>query len=483
MDFFFDNQIRRYLLQFMRIFSNINVRNGPDANGLYTIQRVPIMYGDPSVMVAQLIKGASENTMMPSPMFSAYIDSIKLSPNRRQDTQYVGKVSTIEREFNPQITAYGQNPGIRQDVERYMPVPYDLYLKLDVWTTNIETKLQIFEQIGVIFNPSIQLQQNSNLLDWTSIFEVWLEDFTFTNRSIPQGSEQERDVMSYKFKVPVWINPPAKLKRSTLVAEIVTNVFDVANVDGLRKSVNDEYDPFRTCFDGIPIQIVTTVGNYKISVVKSSNGDEIHLLNEYGQENPDLSWQDLIQKYGQITPNVTCVRLKLDPNLDVTDSDIIGYIAVDPNRKNVLFFTLDIDTLPPNTISPITNIIDPTEVWPGNGLPLSTPGQRYLLTSTSSNGEEPVIPPLVPTSPWGSNLLAYPNDIIEFNGNEWRVIFDSKNSVGKNYVINNANSCQYMFDSASKEWTYTYYGVYNQGYWRVDNLIQAPNGTTINIYE
>jgi hypothetical protein len=467
----------------MRIFSDIKIRNGPDANGLYTIQRVPMMYGDPSWMVAQLIKGASENTMLPNPMFSVYIDSIKMAPNRRQDTQYVGKVSTIERQFDAQTQTYGADPGVRQDVERYMPVPYDLYLKLDVWTPNITTKLQLFEQIGMIFNPSLQLQQNSNLLDWTSIFEVWLEDYTFTNRSIPQGGEEERDVMSFKFKVPIWINPPAKLKRSGLIAEIVTNVFYTPDVGDVKGRVEGEYDPFRTCIGGIPVQIVTTEGNYKISVARTITGDEITLLNSNGQVDPDISWQSLIQKYGQITENITKIRLKLDPNLDVTDSDIIGGIEQDPLRQNILLFTPDVDTLPPNTISPIAAIIDPTEVWPGSGLPAAVPGQRYLLTSHDSAGEEPAIPPGVNTSPWGSNIVAYPNDIIEFNGTGWSVVFDSRNSTGKNYVVNNENASQYMFDAATQFWTYTYYGVYSPGYWRIDNIIQAPDGTTISNYE
>ena len=265
MDFFYDGQVRRYLVQFMRIFSDIKIRIGPDANGLYTIQRVPIMYGDPSWMVAQLIKGASENTLLPNPMFSAYIDSIKPAPNRRQDTQYVGKISTVERRFNQETQTYSSEPGLRQDVDRYMPVPYDMILKLDVWTSNTNIKLQIFEQLSIIFNPSIQLQQNSNLLDWTSIFEVWLEDYTWTNRSIPQGGEEERDVTTFKFKVPIWINPPAKLKRSGLIAEIVTNVFYTPDVADTKLRIEGEYDPFRTCLGGIPVQIITTEGNYKIS--------------------------------------------------------------------------------------------------------------------------------------------------------------------------------------------------------------------------
>lgn len=468
-------------MQFMRIFSDIKIRNGPDANGLYTIQKVPIMYGDPSSMVAQLIKGASENTMLPAPMFSAWIENIKMAPKRRQDTQYVGKVSTVEREFDDQTQTYGNGPGVRQDVERYMPVPYDLTFRLDVWTTNTVNKLQIMEQILTIFNPSVQLQQNSNILDWTSIFEVWLEDIVWTNRSIPQGADEQRDVMSFKFKVEAWINPPAKLKRSSLIAEIVTNVFNVADVADVSGRIDKEYDPFRTCIGGIPVQIVTTEGNYRISVTKNGAVEEITLLNEYGQVDPRLSWEDLIQKYGQITPNITKIRLKLDPNLDVSDSDVIGGIVQDPTRQNVLFFTPDIDTLPANTILPIAGIIDPTEIFPGYGLPVAFPGQRYLLASNNSVGEEAAIPPGVATSPWGPTVVAYPNDIIEFNGITWNVIFDSRNAVGKNYVVNNENGSQYTFDGVS--WSYTYFGVYSPGYWRIDNIISAPDGTTISNYE
>jgi hypothetical protein len=350
-----------------------------------------------------------------------------------------------------------------------------MFVNLDVWTSNMTTKLQIFEQISVIFNPSIQLQQNSNLLDWTSIFEVFLEDYTFTNRSIPQGGEEERDIMTFEFKIPIWINPPAKVKRSTLIAEIVSNVFYSKDVDSDRAKIQGDYDPFRTCIEGIPVQIITTEGNYKISVRKSYNTDVITLLNQYGQEDPELSWFKLIEAYGQITPDITKLRLKLDPDIDSDAGDVIGNIDVNYDNPAELFFGVDVDTLPQATLPPIMGIIDPTEVWPGNHLPLAAAGQRYLLTSSDSIGEEPAIPPGVETSPWGRDIIAYPNDIIEFDGVYWRVIFDSKNSVGKNYVVNNANSSQYVFDSLTRHWAYTYYGEYQPGYWRVDNIIKLPD--------
>src|SRR5215471_1513045 len=283
MDYFYDCQVRRYLVQFMRIFSDIKIRNGPDANGMYSLSRVPIIYGDPSSMVAQLIKGQSENTLTPSPMMSAYIDSIKMAPERRQDTQYVQPASSIEREFDRTTNTYGPGPGIRYTVDRYMPVPYDAYFKLDVWTTNVTNKLQILEQIWMIFNPSLMLQQNQNIFDWTSIFEVWMEDVTWTNRSIPQGTDIQRDVASMRFKVPIWINPPAKVKRSTLIAEIVNRVYNVSDIKAIEDAIlpDQYYDPF-SCFDEFPIQIVTTPGQYKVSVAMGKTGkDEVTLLHPY----------------------------------------------------------------------------------------------------------------------------------------------------------------------------------------------------------
>lgn len=481
MDYFFDNQLKRYLLTFMRTFSSIKVRNGPDTNGLFSISQVPILYGDPSYIAAQIIKGASENTMLPSPMFSAWIENVKLNDQRRQDSQYVGTVSTIEREFNQQTQTYGSGPGVRQTVERYMPVPYDFFFRLDVWTTNINTKLQIFEQIVTIFNKSLQLQQNSNILDWTSIFELWLEETIWTNRSIGQLTGDERDVMSFKFKVQGWINPPAKLKRSSLITEIVTQIHMVDDIQNIAAKIDGEYDPFRTCIDTLPIQIVDTVGNYKISVSKGIGPNLITLLNEYGQIDPSLSWFSLIQKYGQITPNITKIRLKLDPNLDITDTDIIGGIVQDPVNQNILFFTPDIDTLPQTNMAPILDIIDPSEMWPGHQLPSVSAGQRYLLASSNSQSEEPAIPDNVHTSPWGQFLVAYTNDIIEYNGISWVVSFNSRAAIGKSYVINNSNGAQYTFFEG--QWSYTYFGTYSAGLWRIDNIIQAPNGITVNNYE
>jgi hypothetical protein len=47
--FFYDQQIRRFLLQFARIFSNFEVAYGRNQAGIDdTLVRVPVRYGDSS---------------------------------------------------------------------------------------------------------------------------------------------------------------------------------------------------------------------------------------------------------------------------------------------------------------------------------------------------------------------------------------------------------------------------------------------------
>jgi hypothetical protein len=39
-------------------------------------------------------------------------------------------------------------------------------MQVDIWSTNEEMKLQILEQILVLFNPAIDFQKNENPFDW-----------------------------------------------------------------------------------------------------------------------------------------------------------------------------------------------------------------------------------------------------------------------------------------------------------------------------
>ena len=75
-----------------------------------------------------------------------------------------------------------------------MPVPYTLQMSVDVWTSNTNQKLQLMEQILVLFNPALEIQSTDNYLDWTSLSYIELQNVQFSSRSVPQGVDEQIDI-------------------------------------------------------------------------------------------------------------------------------------------------------------------------------------------------------------------------------------------------------------------------------------------------
>ena len=98
-------------------------------------------------------------------------------------------------------------------VERLMPTPYTLEMTADIWSTNTDQKLQIMEQILMMFNPSLEIQTTDNYVDWTSLSVVELENVNFSSRSIPVVTESEIDESQLGLKTPIYISPPTKVKK------------------------------------------------------------------------------------------------------------------------------------------------------------------------------------------------------------------------------------------------------------------------------
>lgn len=463
--FFYDEQLRRYILQFLRIFSDFYIELPPDDNGVRAQKRVPVVYGDMSRMVAQILRNNDQNVSMSAPMMSGYITAIDMASDRRQDPMNVNPVRAIERTYNNQTGLYESTVGNRYTVERHMPVPVNLTMNLDIWTTNTTDKFQLIEQIMVIFNPSIQLQTNDNPLDWSSITEVEMTSTNYSSRGVPQGADSSNDFATFTFKITAWINPPAKVKRQSIIEQIVANISAgvVGSIDTDR--IFNPLDNLET-FQELE-KVIVSPGNYRIDVSAiDSTTSRVELLTEYGQSDSTLAWENLFAAYGRIDPDTTTMTLKTEDDIEETFGDIIGSLEVSSTEQNIATFTVDVDTLPTTIGSgPVTNIINPSANYPGDGtLPEAAIGQRYLLLTNNMNyPDEPVISQEA-LGPWGT-VEAYENDIIEFNGTNWFVSFDASEVTAPQYVVNLADSQHYRFDG--DDWVYTYLATYNPGYWRI----------------
>ena len=78
--YFYDRQIRRYIQQFIRLFSGFSVQMGKDDSGLAEMQLVPVRYGDINRMAAHITRENSEN-IPPIPLIPVSYTHLTLPTN------------------------------------------------------------------------------------------------------------------------------------------------------------------------------------------------------------------------------------------------------------------------------------------------------------------------------------------------------------------------------------------------------------------
>lgn len=224
-EFFYDSQIRRFLIQFARIFSNWQVTYGKDSQGNNIYMRVPIQYGDSSRQAATIIANNSASNLPHAPMITYYISGLEYDQKRTQDPYFIEKLNVRQRYFNQETGEYENTQGDAFTVERMMPVPYTLRITVDMWTTNYNQKLELIEQLGVLFNPSMEIQSTDNFIDWTSLSVVYQDGLSFTSRSIPVGTGNPIDILSWKFYMPIWISSAIKVKKLSIIYKVIASIF------------------------------------------------------------------------------------------------------------------------------------------------------------------------------------------------------------------------------------------------------------------
>ena len=457
--YFYDEQIRRFLLQFTRIFSGFQVEYGrEEGTDTPALLRVPIRYGDASRNAQTILQDNSRNSLPSTPLMTFYITGLDYDRPRMQEPYFVSNIAVRQRTYDPATETYETTQGNAFTIERLMPVPYKLTVTLDLWTSNTNQKLQLIEQIVTLFNPSLEVQSTDNYIDWTSLTVVELESTQWTSRTIPQGTESPIDICTMKFALPIWISPPAKVKKLGVIERIIASVYDSQGDANNAITDSDLLLGTRQIFTPYSYQVVLIGNKIQIlrdpSIVDQPNSS---LVPPDIVSDSNLLWPAVIGVYGVLRPGVSQIRL-IQPD----DTEVIGTITLDPNDDRFVLYDVDIDTVPQNTLDPVDAVVNPLLSGPLNGLDSALDGQRYLLTEgTGALGNEG------PAEAWvganGRPLVAAANDIIEYQNGYWRVKFDASAQSSIQYVTNITTGVQYMW--TGETWIKSYQGLYPGGQW------------------
>ena len=105
LDYWYDAQLRRYLMQFMRIFNDFKVSEGK-RDGATFYNKVPVRYADMQRMVAHILRKGSENMVNSTPFIACSINSLLLARDRTMDPMLVSKLQIAERQYDTGTAQY-----------------------------------------------------------------------------------------------------------------------------------------------------------------------------------------------------------------------------------------------------------------------------------------------------------------------------------------------------------------------------------------
>jgi hypothetical protein len=458
---FYSGQVRRFLTQFMRILNNFSVETGRGKDDQIALRPVPVVYGDATRQVANIIRNNSENALNYAPKIACYIRELNYDRERMQNPYHVEKQHLRERDVLEDGT-YSNKLGAGYTVEKVMPSPFRLEVTADIYSSNTDQKLQIMEQILYLFNPDFEIQKSDNYIDWTSLSYVELTGITFSSRSIPVGADTEIDVATMTFSMPIWLSPPVKVKKLGVVQKIIMSIYD--DDGGINKGlisgplISQSFitpNNFGLLVTGNQLRLLGTTG---VNVTSGGDGfqtgaTEPSLADPFETFGPPVNWKVLLDQYGKVRNGTSQIRLQ-----QPTGNEIVGTIATSSLDDTILLYTIDDDTIPANTLTAVKKIINPTTFAPGT----PADGDRYLIIDEIGDSTA-----TVQSSTWGT-LIASVGDIIQYNSSEsrWQKVFDASNPDSTlHYVTNSNTGIQYRFTGT--EWVKSYEGIYTQGNWTI----------------
>jgi hypothetical protein len=424
------------------------------------------MYGDMTRQVASIIKENSENKLSTVPKIACYISGLEMDTSRLADASFVSKLNIRERAWEEDVNGnieYKNVQGGGYTVERLMPTPFKLTMKADIWTSNTDQKLQLTEQILVLFNPSLEIQTTDNYIDWTSLSVIDLSSVNFSSRTIPMGTESDIDICSLEFKMPIYISPPSKVKKLGVVRNLVMNVFnesgDVLNLDSLVYG-NDT-----------TVKLPQVEGNWRVLLLKGNNGE----ANDYdlsivspgevvaatgltvpSKTGERINWTKILEIYGGYIGGISKIYFLQPDGNEISGTFIVN--EVDPTYMLVTIEdkpsnTIIISGVYPNGKTTIDAIVDPYKFNPKRPNKETSDqtiviGTRYLVLDDINNSTN--VSTTIDTPPYynydgpdawknlnSSDPVIPANSIIEWNGSAWvnlLPLWSISSSLGNNIV-------------------------------------------------
>ena len=205
--YYYNQQLKKALIVFANIFTNLKVRTGLNACGEIEEIIVPIHYGAGDRVAAAIATGNTQNRLHSLPIMSCYMTGIDLAPERKHGHGIVDRKSYLEQG--------GVFPNDVKFIRRIVPTPYNLSFDLSIYTSNTDQAYQILEQLMIIFDYELQVQFNDSPFDWAKITRVIMQSIS-NEENFPLGTDKRMIIWTIPFIFETWITPPAEVRHDLI---------------------------------------------------------------------------------------------------------------------------------------------------------------------------------------------------------------------------------------------------------------------------
>ncbi len=213
--FYYNGQFKKYIGQFLRIFSGIQVQAGVDRSGtgVNDTRSVSVVYGNSDRIINALNQNQGTFTAQRIPIISAYLNGIQTADEYR-----------ISRHHQENITYQNSADGQYHLVSKIAGAPYQMNMTLYIYASSTDQLFQILEQILLWFNPTIDFQKSSGILDSAYITQCTLTGIQ-DQSNFPMGTNRRIIQQNLTFSFIAWLQYPYT-DATGVIQDIITNIHD-----------------------------------------------------------------------------------------------------------------------------------------------------------------------------------------------------------------------------------------------------------------
>lgn len=212
--YYYNGQLNNYILQFMAIFTGMQVNVGKWADKDERLISVPIHYGAQDRVVASIMADNTQNKPLRLPLMSACLKNIAIDQAMMTGTGTERRVAYVP--------VGGLVPNDIKVIHQRRPVPYLLDMDLSIYASNTDQYFQIMEQILPLFDPQLNIQPSDNAFDMGRLTHVVLKNI-LPESPYPTGTDRRIIQGTISFQIPIVLAIPADV-RSDYVQKIFLRV-------------------------------------------------------------------------------------------------------------------------------------------------------------------------------------------------------------------------------------------------------------------